>query len=445
MAVAKPEELKSLAVGEALTDSIPGKGNGAIQFIRKPSGRILAFYRYSVGGARKRISIGSYREKQRDLGYTLNEIREKAFDLARLRQQHGDLSVYFEKAKEQQKNNEIEAKKIKDALAARGTMSDLLQDYMSERSSKSKPSSIKEMRRLHNLMLESHPHILNLHAAEVETWHIKEIIIPIHARNAKIMAERYRRFISAAFNYGAKSENIIGRSSAKIYEIKANPAATITVDRIERKITRALSEPELKQLWHTLDLANRVGPVISMLLKFVIATGGQRISNIIESEWKSYDLENKVLHLHHSKGKGGHFFKRDHPVPLTPRALEILNFVHRLNGNKARPWTTVSDGRPIALSSIKNAINRWLTSDHSFLDGNKITPFTARDLRRTCTQLMAKYGVNDRQSDEIQAHGIGGIVEDHYRNNPIVTLPRRIKTMQQWEEILTKILDNKTQ
>jgi len=438
MAIIRAESLRALCIGQTLTESVPGRGNGAILFERVPSGLITATYRYSDLGKRKKFRIGIYREKNRDDGLTLNEIRERVIQLAKTAKTHGDLSQYYEGIKRKQELLILEEKRAQELLAARGTISDLFEDYLNDRSDKAE--SIDEMKRIYKKLLENNPEILNIYAAEAEPWHIKQLITPIYNRGAKIMAERTRRFISAAFNYGIKSENYIGRPCSKSYNISSNPAAAITIDRVERKIKRALSEEELSKLWHTLELTDRVGPIITMLIKFIIATGGQRVTPIINSEWPSYDLENKIAHLNHSKGRGGATNKRDHPVPLNIYATEIMNEMYRINGGMKRPWTTRNNSTPISLSSLKNAINRWLQSEHAFIGDKRIEPFTARDLRRTCTQLMAKYGIDDRSSDEIQAHGIGGIVNDHYRNNPMMTLPRRKKTMVQWQEILERVI-----
>lgn len=437
----RPEELKALRTGDTITDSVPGRGKGAVLFERNPSGTISASYRYSLDGKRKKISIGSYKERPKEAGLTLTEIRERAIELARLAAEHGDIVQYQAERERLARLQQVEAERIAAIEAAKGTLEDLLLDYIQDRTDKLDERTVHEMKRVANQLKSQHPEILSLHAALIRPQHIKELLSPTHQRGSKVMAERMRRQIASAFNYGMKAENVVGRTSSKTYAIETNPAAVVTVEHTENKGTRALSETELKQFWLTLEKTDRVGPIISRLFQFVIATAGQRFSSVIEADWSAYDLKHGVVHLFHNKGRGGRSQRRAHPVPLSPRALEILTEVRALNGNRVRPWTNRTDGRPVTLSSLKNAVNRWLTSKHGMIDGKPIPSFTARDLRRTCTQLMAQHGIDDRLSDELQAHGVGGVVADHYRNNPIVTLPRRRAAMADFDRILDRILD----
>lgn len=436
----RPEDLKSLRIGDTVTDSLPGRGKGAIIFERKTSGVIAASYRYAIKGTRKRINLGTYKEKPKDLGFTLTEIREKAVEMAMLALEHGDLTKHKTEVENHARLKAIDAERNAAIEAARGTLDDLLLDYIDDRTGKLDPRTIEEMKRVRGKLNAQNGELLCLHASEIKPTHIKELLSPVHKRGSKVMAERMRRQISASFNYGMRAENVVGRNSNKTYAIEMNPAAVVTVEHIEKKGTRALSEIELKQFWDTLEKTDRVGPVLASLFKFVIATAGQRFSSVIEAEWHAYDRAEGVAHLHHSKGRSGRSQQKPHPVPLTPRALDILESIYRLNGERIRPWTNRIDGRPITLSSLKNAMNRWFDSEHAYVNGKRIPQFTARDLRRTCTQLMAKYGIDGRLSDELQAHGTGGIVADHYRNNPMITLPRRRAAMANFDRILDEVL-----
>ena len=69
--------------------------------------------------------------------------------------------------------------------------------------------------------------------------------------------------------------------------------------------------------------------------------------------------------------------------------------------------------------------------------------FSPRDLRRTCTQLMQKHGVDDRLSDLLQAHGQAGVVTKHYRNNPQAALPEKWRAIQQFDRALSCVLEEK--
>lgn len=78
-----PAKLETLRLGESLTDTGLGWGNGVIEFKRKQNGRIVATYRFSHDGVRHKVILGGYRDSDTKTGYTLSEIRENALKCAK--------------------------------------------------------------------------------------------------------------------------------------------------------------------------------------------------------------------------------------------------------------------------------------------------------------------------------------------------------------------------
>lgn len=73
--------------------------------------------------------------------------------------------------------------------------------------------------------------------------------------------------------------------------------------------------------------------VAGLLFKFVIATDGQRIKNIIETTWADYDLEAGTVLLVHREGRGGQTMSRPHLVPLSDRAISLIRCVQEISGD----------------------------------------------------------------------------------------------------------------
>jgi integrase len=117
--------------------------------------------------------------------------------------------------------------------------------------------------------------------------------------------------------------------------------------------------------------------------------------------------------------------------------------VREINGDHPWPWTTHGK-QPFVISSPTHAVADWLDSKHALIAGAKIPTFSPRDLRRTCTQLMQKHGVDDRLSDLLQAHGQTGVVSRHYRNNPEAALPEKRKAIELFDRALAKALGEVT-
>lgn len=345
--------------------------------------------------------------------------------------------------------------------ASRGTFRDLLQDYVAwrkEGTEKRAPASTRQIDEWIRLIDRSDklaPGMLDLKAGEIEPAHIVALLRPVfHSgipRPAKGRGSKGRRstggaqggadklqtFLRAAFAYGLSSEHSVARRTARTYGLVHNPVAPIPREAKSTPITRVLSADELRQFWNTIGLAPNVGDVMARLLRFTIASGGQRTHQLAREPWASYDLENKVISLVDRKGRGGQ--PRVHLVPMTSRMVKILKELQPLTGKHAYPWST-NERTHIDIASPAGAVRYWLESEHATMDGKRIAPFTPRDLRRTCTQVMQAAGVSDISADRLQSHGVTGITSIHYRNNPELYLPEKLAALKAFDKALAKAL-----
>ncbi|WP_047299321.1 tyrosine-type recombinase/integrase [Pseudomonas fluorescens] len=432
--------LRALKPGGTATDSLPGRGNGAIYFDCKPSGVVAAFYRYAIDGKRRKVHLGNYKARPRDTGRTLAELRGEAQRLALISAKYGDVAEYLAGQEAAATVDRIERQRIAEFNAARGSFDDLFLDYIASRRGKATPGVVKELERLHKTNMQTpHPAIVNMKARDIRADHILTILNPIWERGSKVQADRMRSFLVAAFNYGLTVESVVGRANSKVYGLEMNPAATIKVEKVSVPVERALSDVELRQFWETIESTEGVGPTMALLFKLVISTGGQRIKNIIETTWDDYDLDARTVRLIHRKGRGGQTMGRPHLVPLTDRSVAIVTQAKVINGNHPWPWTTHGK-QPFVISSPTHAVVDWLDSKHATIEGQKVTSFSPRDLRRTCAQLMQKHGIDDRLSDLLQAHGQTGVVAAHYRNNPEAALPEKRRAIDLFDHALAKVL-----
>jgi integrase len=348
--------------------------------------------------------------------------------------------------------------------AERGSFRDLLHDYIAFRKEGSEKRAAAGERQIAAwnatvVMLERDASaILDMKAREVEPAHIVALLRPIfHHGTARPKSGRgsggrratggaqggalkVQTFLQAAFAYGLSSEHSIARKTVRTYGLVHNPVAPIPREGKSTPGTRALSPAELRQFWWSIDQVSKVGPVMAGLLRFTIASGGQRTHQLAREPWPSYDTRKHVLALIDRKGRGG--MVRTHLVPMTPRMVGLLKAVAPLTGNYPWPWATSQRG-PIDIASPASAVRHWLASEHAVLDGVRIAPFTPRDLRRTCAQLMQAAGVPDTQADRLQSHGVTGVVAEHYRNKPELYLPEKEAALKAFDEVLGRILIGK--
>ncbi|AYC34699.1 integrase [Pseudomonas cavernae] len=442
------QKVRAMTPGSSpLVESLPGRGTGALVFKRPNDGPPSCYYRYHHAGKQVLVKLGAYRRTAREIGFTLPELRDKAAAMAQIAKAHGDVKAYLAKlgadaeaARLKAEEETRERQRLAEIEASRGTFGELFLDYIESRREKATPGVVKELERLYQTnMLTPHPSIMAMKARDIRPDHILAILNLIWDRGAKVQAERMRSFLSAAFNHGLRAENAVGRSSAKSYSLESNPATVVAVEKVSAPATRALLDAELRQLWGTIEITEGVGPVMALLFKFVIATGGQRIFNVCQTTWDDYDLEAGTVRLIHRKGRGGQAMSRPHLVPLTERAVTILERVREINGCHPWPWTTTGK-QHIVVSSPRHAIADWLKSEHAVIDGKQTPSFSPRDLRRTCAQLMQRHGVSDQLSDLLQAHGQTGVANLHYRNNPEAALPEKQRAIELLERALAKVL-----
>jgi integrase len=431
--------LRALKPGATATDSLPGRGAGSIYFECRPSGVVAASYRYMRDGKRCKVSIGNYKVSARDTGLALTALRAEAQRLARIAKEHGDVKAYVEQQDAIAVVERAERQRQAETEASKGSFADLFLDYIEARRGKATPGVVKELERLFKTNLQQHIAIMAMKARDVRTDHILAVLNPIWERGSKVQAERMRSFLVAAFNHGLTAESVVGRANAKVYSLELNPAAMVKVEKVSAPVVRALSDTELRTFWETIGSTEGVGPVMALLFQFVVATGGQRIKNIMETTWADYNLEAGTVRLMHRKGRGGQTQSRVHLVPLTPRAIQIIEQVRVINGGFAWPWTT-NGKQHIVISSPTHAVADWLDSTHAVIEQQQVPRFSPRDLRRTCTQLMQKHGVDDRLSDLLQAHGQTGVVASHYRNNPEAALPEKRRAVELFDGALALVL-----
>lgn len=435
--------IKGMAAKSELTEQLVGRGAGTIVLRRRTlESQPAAYLRYSYLGKRQLVSIGNYKATQNSLGLTLKEIREEARKLSDLLKNHPDLKAYLEQQRIEAEQAEVDRVRLAAIEAAKGTFRQLFSAYIADRESAGvRPDQVKDFRRILAVDLEAFPDVMGMLAKEVLPAHINKLLSPIVERGSVRQSAKVRSFLMAAFQYGLKRDNLIGSTDAVTFDLAFNPVMAVTFTDEHKKLInkagkRALTEAEFKQFYLTIDSPESgVSYVMGQLFRLVIATGGQRIEQLCREPWSSYT--DSTVCLIDAKGKGGQ--KREHYVPLSDRAKQIIKGVKDVTESHTHPFSELTD-EPFTTGAFSRATRRWLKSKYAVIDGERIEHFTPRDVRRTLTQLMQKYGVSNSASDELQSHGVTGVVNSHYRNDPKASIPAKAKTIAAVERIISSVL-----
>jgi len=446
MAKINDQKIKGMVPGEQITESLTGRNAGVI-VLRKKSETAppLAYFRYFFEGKRQFLALGSYRVAAKSAGLSLAEIRSAALKLSAVLAEHPDLKGHLEQLRADDAVKQTEKARTDAIEAAKGTFRQLFLSYIADREAAGiRPDQVRDLRNIMKKNIDPFAGLTAMRARDIQPAHINQILSKMVERGVLRQTAKVRSFLMAAFNYGMQKDNQIGSAEPVTFDIQANPVTPVTFNAEHKRIinttgTRALSEAELKQFYNTIDKdVEGVSYAMAQLFKMVIATGGQRIEQLTREPWTSYT--DSFVRLVDAKGRGGE--DRLHYVPLTGRSTAILHAVADVTANHSHPFSRLQDNH-FHVSAFSWAVKKWLKSEHAFINGQPIEPFTPRDLRRTLAQLMQKYGISNEASDELQSHGMNGLVARHYRNNPESSIPSKTKTLAALERVLERVIDGK--
>jgi integrase len=173
--------------------------------------------------------------------------------------------------------------------------------------------------------------------------------------------------------------------------IESNPCAGIKPPTVETARERVLSDSELVAVWRAAD---GLDPPYAEFVKLLVLTG-QRRTEVAAMEWREVDLDAKLWTLPKERAKND----REHTVPLSDSAVEILRALPRIAGSDFA--LTLSGRRPIcAYQLIKIRLDALTPS---------IPHWTWHDLRRTFATGCAKLGVTVHVVEAVLNHRSGTV------------------------------------
>jgi len=190
------------------------------------------------------------------------------------------------------------------------TMADLAERYIEEHLPKKRPRSQREDRDL--LRLYILPSMRTTKVRDVDHAAVDALHRKITKGGKPTRANAVARLLSKMFNLSIK------------WGMRAdNPCKGIEKnDELPRE--RYLSNAEIERLWTALEAEQDRESVTAILLAMLT---GARLGEVVKSSWDQFDLEQGIWTKPSSHTKQ----KRIHRVPLTPRALAMLQGLREEN------------------------------------------------------------------------------------------------------------------
>lgn len=261
----------------------------------------------------------------------------------------------------------------------------------------------------------------NRPAGDVDAADVAAFLAMVYGRGAAVYADRFRSYMSAAFNYGMKAAHDYRSDRRQDWGIKTNPVTAVPKDTgVAKARDRALSSREIAQLWHATfgaGFALETAAAIRLLI-----CCGQRVRETLRMDASEIDLETATWTMPAEKTKGG---RLPHVVPLPALALPTLRLLLQV-----RPTGLLM---PISDMGICKALARWRqTVDAEY--------FQPRDLRRTWKSRTHDAGVDRYTRDLIQQHAMGDTGSRHYDRADYMAQKR--DAMAKWNSWLENCLQS---
>jgi integrase len=193
--------------------------------------------------------------------------------------------------------------------------------------------------------------------------------------------------------------------------LDSSPAASLKPPSAEEARDRVLSDAELRAIWLAAD---EIGYPFGRAVQLMILTG-QRRSEVLEAEWREFDLEQGLWSIPRERAKNGN----GHVVPLSPTAVELIRGMPRFGPEQQLLFTTNSR---TPFSGVSKALERLsgLATEHLSSDSGAVpAPWRLHDLRRTFATGCARLGVALHVVEKCLNHtsgtfsGVVGVYQRH--------------------------------
>jgi hypothetical protein len=316
------------------------RGEGRLILRVRPNGLKEFYYRMRAGADDQLIRIGRFEETPGYGGITIEQARNELKRLVAIQRSTGDAKAELERRKEA----EARARLLQERAARAGTFEQMLDAYVADLRARGRVSAKDVENAFRRHVKRPFPDLCRGLAKAVTAGDIQAVLARLVGKGIRRGVNLLRSHLSAAFQYAAKADNDPTRlaNDGAVFEIAANPVALVPRKaEFESVGERHLSSHELHRYWHGLD---KVGfPVVRAFLKFDLALGGPRGIQLIRPLWRAYDIGAGTVLLKDGKGRGSAI--RDHLLPLTEFALEMLAPLQYLNGKEIGPFIS-RGGKP---------------------------------------------------------------------------------------------------
>jgi integrase len=397
-----PRKLHNALTAVKVKTAKPGRhaDGGGLQLLVKESGARSWVYRYMIAGKSRDLGLGPAAGTG---AISLSGARNLA-DALRVKVKAG-----IDPLSERQQGAAEALAAAESAKAARMTFKASAEAYIAT----NKPSwrNAKHRQQWQNtLATYVYPVIGDLPVAEIDTPHVLKILEPI-----------WREKTETASRLRGRIETVLDSAKARGFRLGENPArwrghlAQILPARkkLSRGHHKAMPYDAIPAFVSQLRQRDAVA---ALALEFAILTAA-RTGEVIGATWAEMDLDRAVWTVPAERMKAG----KEHRVPLSPRAVEILASRQGLEGEPCFANLKGEKLSGMAMAMLLRRMKQDITV-HGFRSA-------FRDWAAECT------GYSHEVAEMALAHTIGNAVERAYRRGDLFEKRRRL--MGDWAKYFT--------
>lgn len=391
-----PKKLSNVLTPLAVKNAKPGRhaDGGGLHLLVKDTGARSWVYRFMLNGKSRDVGLGPAGED----GVTLAKARD-ARDALRLKVKSG-----IDPLEEREREAVAALAAAQAAQVARITFKAVAEAYICTNEASWRNDKHRQQWK-NTLATYVYPVIGELPVADVGTAHVLQILEPIWKAKAET-ASRVR----------GRIETILDAAKARGYREGENPARwrghIAQILPVRSKLTRGHHKamPYAAIPAFVGELHNRKA-VAALALEFTILTAA-RTGEVIGAMWDEVDLDKAVWTIPANRMKAG----KEHRVPLSPRAVEILKGTQALRKEWLFPAIKGGKMSGMAMTMLLRRMDVPVTV-HGFRSG-------FRDWAAECT------GFAHEVAEMALAHTIESAVERAYRRGDLFDKRRRL--MDDW-------------
>jgi integrase len=412
-----------------LSEKTKERGAGRLAIEVKPDSSKHFYFLYYLEGKRKLILIDRYKDTPRANGLSVKDARNKKDTYSEIYKENENVKEYLAEQEQQEK----ERKRLKNT---QGSFEQLVESYVANMKAEGKRTWSNVDAELKRYVFIPFPELKEVKASDIKVADIKSILARmINELGITTQANRVRSYLHTAFQHGLKQDNDPRNflHTDVMFNLEFNPVSAIPRQKdFEYVGERHLTDDEVKLIWnHKVD---DFGPIVGRLIKFLLAIGGQRPNEILNTPWSGYDFKQNVLSLSANVTKN----KRPHLIPLNRLALEVLEDLKPMTGRCEFPFAgsignAFKTDKPMRSDSLNRALSRYCLSEN-WATGRLVS----RDIRRTVKTQMGKAGLSKAIRDRLQNHALTDVSSVHYDRYDY--LKEKREAMDAWDSYLELLI-----